>query len=62
MAYSPKSQKDYNDRCTVVKLKYTPDETEECARMKRYTKENNIPMSVYIKKLIQDDLDRKDYK
>ena len=38
MAYSPKSQKDYNDRCTVVKLKYTPEETEECARMKRYEK------------------------
>lgn len=62
MAYSAKSQKDYNDKCIVVKLKYTPEEIDECTRMKRYAKENNIPMSVYIKRLIQDDLDRKGYK
>ena len=59
MAYSAKSQKDYNDKCIVVKLKYTPEEINECMRMKQYTKDNNIPMSVYIKQLIRSDLDSK---
>lgn len=60
MAYSAKSQKDYNDKCIVVKLKYTPEEINECMRMKQYTKDNNVPMSVYIKELIKRDLDNKD--
>lgn len=59
MAYSAKSQKDYNDKCIVVKLKYTPEEINECMRMKQYTKDNNVPMSVYIKQLIRSDLDSK---
>lgn len=59
MAYSAKSQKDYNDKCIVVKLKYTPEEINECMRMKQYTKDNNVPMSVYIKQLIKNDLDSK---
>ena len=59
MAYSPKSQKDYNDKCKRVTLKYTEKETSEYERLVKYCNDNNFKITVYIKSLIKADLDSK---
>ena len=60
MAYSPKSQKNYNDKCKRVTLKYTEKETSEYERLVKYCNDNNFKITVYIKSLIKTDLDSKD--
>ena len=59
MAYSPKSQKDYNDKCKRVTLKYTEKESQEYDRLMYYIEMNRLQKSVYIKELIKADLDSK---
>ena len=59
MAYSPKSQKDYNDKCKRVTLKYTEKEIYEYERLVKYCNDNNLKITVYIKSLIKADLDNK---
>ena len=59
MAYHAESQKRYNDKCNIVRLKYTEKETEEYNKLVHYIEENNLKISVYIKELIKKDLDNK---
>ncbi len=59
MAYSPKSQKDYNDKCNRITLKYTEKEFDEFIRVIKYCEENKLQKSVYIKSLIKADLDNR---
>lgn len=59
MAYSPKSQKTYNQKCNRINLKYTEKELLEYNRLKEYCKKMELPVNTYIKDLIKRDLDRK---
>lgn len=59
MAYSAKSQKDYNDKCNRIVLKYTEKERNEYIRLMAYINNIGLQKSVYIKQLIKDDLDAK---
>lgn len=59
MAYSAKSQKDYNDKCNRITLKYTEKETSEFKRLMNYVSKNGIVKTTYIKELIKKDLDEK---
>lgn len=59
MAYSPESQKKYNDKCEIVRLKYTPNQLDEYNRLMSYINDTNIAVSTYIKGLIRADLDAK---
>lgn len=59
MAYSPKSQKDYNNKCEVVRIKYTPGQLNDYKRLQQYVIDNDIVVSTYIKGLIKADLDSK---
>lgn len=60
MSYSPKSQKDYNDKCYRFSIKFVPSETEETARFRKYLTDTNQSANSYIKELIKADLDRKE--
>ncbi len=59
MAYSAKSQKDYNDKCNRITLKYTEKETNEFKRLMDYVSKNGLIKTTYIKDLIKKDLDEK---
>lgn len=59
MAYSAKSQKNYNDKCNRITLKYTEKELQEYDRLMYYIEMNRLQKSVYIKGLIKRDLDSK---
>ena len=59
MAYSPKSQKTYNDKCYRFSIKYLPSESEDSDRLKAYLKETGQSANSYIKSLIKKDLDDK---
>lgn len=59
MAYSAKSQKDYNNKCNRITLKYTEKESQEYDRLMYYIEMNRLQKSVYIKELIKADLDGK---
>ena len=59
MAYSAKSQKNYNDKCNRITLKYTEKETNEYKRLIEYIEESGIAKTIYIKELIKQDLDSK---
>ena len=62
MAYNKKADRNYNVNSKVIGLKYTPNQIEDYNRVKQYCTDNNLTLQGYIKKLIQDDLDRKGYK
>lgn len=62
MAYHAESQKRYNDKCNIVKLKYTEKEKEDYTRLIKHIENNNLKISTYIKELIKNDLDIKDNK
>ena len=53
MAYSAKSQKDYNDKCNRITLKYTEKETSEFKRLMDYVSKNGLIKTTYIKDLIK---------
>ena len=59
MAYSPKSQKKYNDKCNRIYLKYSEKEMQDYDRIVDYCNSNNYAISTYIKGLIKRDLDNK---
>lgn len=59
MAYSPVSQKTYNQKCIRFAIKYTPSEKKESDRLKEYLEKNGLSANGYIKELIKKDLDRK---
>ena len=59
MSYSPKSQKSYNDKCNVIRIKYTPGEIDDYTRIKKYINDEGITVTEYIKGLIKADLDNK---
>lgn len=59
MAYSPKSQKTYNQKCIRFAIKYTPNEKKESDRLKEYLEKNGLSANGYIKELIKRDLDGK---
>ena len=59
MSYNKESQKAYNEKCTVVRLKYTEKEMEEYNRLIAYIEQTNQLKSVYIKELIKKDLESK---
>lgn len=59
MAYSPKSQKTYNQKYNRINLKYTEKELLEYNRLKEYCKKMELPVNTYIKELIKRDLDGK---
>ena len=59
MAYSAKSQKEYNDKCSIVRIKYTEKEIMEYNRLIRYIEETSLTKTSYIKSLIKSDLDSK---
>ncbi len=61
MAYSAKSQKDYNDKCNRITLKYTEKETSEFKRLMDYVSKNGLIKTTYIKDLIKKDLDEKGF-
>lgn len=62
MAYSAKSQRDYNNKCNVVRLKYTEKETKEYNRLIQYIENTDQTKTSYIKALIKADLDSKGIK
>ena len=59
MAYSPKSQKTYNNKCHYFSVKYTPIESDQADKLKTYLKETGQSANAYIKDLIKRDLDKK---
>ena len=59
MSYNKESQKAYNEKCKVVRLKYTEKEMEEYNRLIAYIEQTNQLKSVYIKELIKKDLESK---
>lgn len=59
MAYSPVSQKTYNQKCIRFAIKYTPNEKKESDRLKEYLEKNGLSANGYIKELIKRDLDGK---
>lgn len=61
MAYSAKSQKDYNDKCNRITLKYTEKETYEYKRLMQYVSKTGLAKTTYIKELIKKDLDAKGF-
>lgn len=60
MGYHAESQKRYNDKCNIVRLKYTEKETEEYNKLIHYIEKNGLKISVYIKELIKKDLENKE--
>lgn len=60
MSYSPKSQKDYNDKCYRFSIKFVPSETEETERFRKYLSDTDQSANSYIKSLIKADLDSKE--
>jgi hypothetical protein len=59
LSYSAKSQKEYNDKCHIVRIKYTPKESGEYERLNKYLEKENITITAYLKELIKADLDSK---
>ena len=59
MAYSPKSQKAYNDKCKVIRIKYSETDMNEYNRIQKYIKDNGVTITEYLKELIKTDLDEK---
>ena len=59
MSYNKESQNAYNEKCKVVRLKYTEKEMEEYNRLIAYIEQTNQLKSVYIKELIKKDLESK---
>lgn len=59
MAYSAKSQKIYNDKCEVIRVKYSEKDKQEYIRMINYITDIGITKTEYIKGLIKADLDSK---
>lgn len=59
MAYSPKSQKKYNDKCYRFSIKFVPSEQEEVKRFKKYLEMSGKSANTYIKELIKNDMDEK---
>lgn len=59
MAYSPKSQKKYNDKCEIVRIKYIPADMQDYLRLQNYLTQNDISITHYLKQLIKADLDSK---
>ena len=57
MAYSPKSQKTYNNKCHYFSVKYTPAESDQADRLKAYLSKTGQSANAYIKDLIKHDLD-----
>lgn len=57
MAYSANSQKTYNNKCKIVRIKYSETDMNEYNRIQKYIKENNITITEYIKTLIKKDMD-----
>lgn len=62
MAYSAKSQKAYNDKCKIIRIKYSVTDMNEYDRVQKYIKDNSITITDYIKGLIKSDLDKKGIK
>lgn len=60
MAYSPKSQKTYNNKCHYFTVKYTPVESDQADKLKTYLKETGQSANAYLKELIKKDLDQKE--
>lgn len=59
MAYSPKSQKTYNNKCHYFSVKYTPAESDQADKLRAYLKVSGQSANAYIKALIKADLDQK---
>lgn len=57
MAYSPKSQKTYNDKCKIIRIKYSEADMNEYNRVQDYIKSKGITITEYVKGLIKADLD-----
>lgn len=62
MAYSPNSQKTYNDKCKVIRIKYSETDMCEYNRVQEYIKLNGITITEYLKTLIKKDLDSKGFE
>lgn len=59
MAYSAKSQKEYNEKCKVLRVKYTPTDLLEYDRLQCYINNSSLTVTEYVKQLIKSDLDSK---
>ena len=59
MAYSAKSQKTYNDKCKVIRIKYSETDMDQYIRVQDYIKNKGITITEYVKELIKKDLDEK---
>lgn len=59
MAYSAKSQKEYNEKCKVLRVKYTPNDLLEYNRLQYYINNSSLTVTEYVKQLIKTDLDNK---
>ena len=55
-----KAIKKYNEKSKYIQLKFTENQLNDYDRIVRYCQENGLSYQGYIKKLIQDDLDKKE--
>ena len=59
MAYSKKSQAEYNKKRKQFKVQYSLSDNNEGLRLQKYLDDNGLTANTYIKDLIKRDLDNK---
>ena len=61
MAYSAKSQAEYNKKCVRLAIKYTLNEQKDSNNLKAYLEQTGQSANSYIKNLIKKDLASKGF-
>lgn len=56
-----KANRKYNSKCKSISIRFTPDESSDFERFKRFLKENNVNKKEYLKDLIMTDLEKRGY-
>lgn len=56
MAYSAKAQKNYDDKCKRLTVKYYPAELSVYNTLNTYLTDNKISVNSYLKQLVYNDL------
>jgi len=59
MAYSKKSQAEYNKKRKQFKVQYSLSDDNEGLRLQKYLEQTGQSANSYIKRLIKEDLDKK---
>lgn len=58
MAYNPKAQKKYREKSLNFAVCYRPSEIAQGKRLKAYLEKTGQSANMYLKKLIENDMDR----